>query len=128
MTRRPRAVRRAAGLAVAAGLCILTMTASSVSGTKWPGFCDAVTDSATIYTVPLESKPAYLAPRRDSTFRTPLVRIAADAGVTIPQISGGKWGAKSFQHYSKDQPWNSDGTRLMIDNTSLAPEQARFEA
>src|SRR5438128_10799057 len=77
---------------------------------------DAVTDSATIYTVPLESKPAYLAPRRDSTFRTPRVRIAADSGVTITQISGGTWGARSRHHYSKDQPWNSDGTRLMIDN------------
>ena len=56
-------------------------------------------------------------------FRTPVVRIAADSGALITQFSGAcgsipspRWGALSRHHYSKDQPWNSDGSRLMIDN------------
>ena len=45
-----------------------------------------------------------------------MVRIAADSGVAIGSGVSGTWGSDVRHHYSKDQPWNSDGTLLALQN------------
>jgi hypothetical protein len=80
-----------------------------------------VTDENAVFSVPQVPKPAYLTPVTDPTFGIKITRITGDSGTTIPSI-GGKWGSDARHHYSKDQPWNSDGT-LLAEQNSNSPTQ-----
>ncbi|HKQ56319.1 MAG TPA: T9SS type A sorting domain-containing protein [Candidatus Eisenbacteria bacterium] len=72
-------------------------------------------DPSAIYSVPSIPRPAYMAPFVDPTFGRQVVRIAGDVGSPTAPVSG-TWGSDARHTYSKQQPWNSDGTLLMIDN------------
>jgi hypothetical protein len=61
-------------------------------------------------TVPAMAKPAYLVPAPEPTFGTTIVRINDAAA----------FGAADVSHaYSKNQPWNCDGTLLYLRNYLL---------
>lgn len=53
----------------------------------------------------------YLVPMIDPTFGTQITRIGDVAKFGV---------AKPYHHYSKDQPWNSDGTLIMMDGWPAA--------
>ena len=76
-----------------------------------------VTDSSQVFTIPQTPKPAYLVPTVDPTFGTKVTRIADDAGQPISGLPGGGiWGTDSRHHYSKDQPWNSNNSLILMQN------------
>jgi len=77
-----------------------------------------VTNSTAVYTIPQFPKQSYGMPFTYTTFHTRLIRIAAVPGQSFPIESGGSgiWGGNARHHYSKDQPWNSDGTLIAILN------------
>src|SRR5438477_1596568 len=82
-----------------------------------PEFIPLVTDSARVYTVPPLGKPDYLAPVQDPTFGTKLVRITGNPGDSIAAGAPiGVWATDARHHANYDQPWNSDGTLLAIQN------------
>jgi hypothetical protein len=65
------------------------------------------------------AKPRYLATTTDPVFLTGITRITGDTNRPItwadPKAAAGVWARKARHHYSKDQPWNSDGTILAMD-------------
>jgi hypothetical protein len=71
-----------------------------------------------IFAVPQVPKPPYLHPITDPTFGTTVTRIVGDEGTGIIFSAGGvgMWGSDARQHYMDDQPWNSDGTLLLLEN------------
>ncbi len=56
-----------------------------------------------IVTIPSIPEPAYLSPIPDPTFGTTITRIGDQQAMGIPS-------QYIRHHYSKDQPWNSDGS------------------
>jgi len=64
---------------------------------------------------PPVARPGYLAPIPDPTFGTRVVRVANDVGASTAPVSG-TWGSDARHVYSKQQPWNSDNTLLVIEN------------
>jgi hypothetical protein len=70
-----------------------------------------------VFPVRSTAAPGYLVPQRDPTFHLPVTRIADDSG-RVDAATGTRWGAETRHHYSKDQPWNSDETLLMLQNPS----------
>jgi hypothetical protein len=90
---------------------------SPAGATSYPGFMPMVTDSSQVFSIPSVPKPSYLVPATDPTFGTPIMRISNDGGASLTTATGsGTWGADARHHYSKDQPWNSDGTLIAIQN------------
>jgi len=79
-----------------------------------------ITDPARVFAVPQTGKPSYLSPVTEPTFHTTLTRIAGDPGQPLswagPSSGTGTWGNDARHHYAKDQPWNSDGTLLVLQN------------
>ncbi len=76
-----------------------------------------ITDASVVFSVPLVSKPAYLAPITDSTFHTKVTRIGGDSGTTFTALNGtGTWGTDVRQHYNDDQAWNADSTLIALQN------------
>jgi hypothetical protein len=75
-------------------------------------------DPGEIFSVPHVRKPPYLKPVIDPTFGTEVTRISDDAGLPVPTLprGHGRWGKDARHHYSKDQPWNSDGTLIALEN------------
>jgi hypothetical protein len=61
------------------------------------------------------ARPAYLVPERDPELGTTIVRIAGDAGTAIPGTKG-TWGRDARHVYSKQAPWNADGSLLLLQN------------
>jgi len=120
----PLGGRLARLVAAAAGLAAATPLAAG-AGTL-PGFMNMVTDSAAIFTVPLTARPAYLVPVADPTFRVPVTRIAGNVGAALGGGVSGSWGSDARHHYSKDQPWNSDGTLLVLQNSG-SPSQVYLD-
>jgi hypothetical protein len=59
------------------------------------------------------ARPAYLQPTRDAG--STLVRIVGDAGTPIEGMPG-TWGKDARHVYSKQQPWNADGSLLLLQN------------
>ena len=82
------------------------------------GFRDLIVDPSLVFTSPVVSQPAYLAPGAEPTFATTLTRIAGNSGTAITGLAApGSWGSDARHHYSKDEPWNSDGTLIAIENS-----------
>ena len=77
-------------------------------------------DPALVVSVPEVSEPAYLEPFHDPTFGARIVRISGNAGENFSwdgtPPGSGTWGVDVRHHYSIDQPWNSDGTLLFLQN------------
>ncbi len=82
-----------------------------------------ITDPDTIFEVPVVARPPYMTSQLEPTFGSPMRRIIGDAGTTfaLPGGATGTWGQDARHHYSKDQPWNSDGSLIMIDNNGGTP-------
>ena len=99
-------------------LLLLLIPATSCA-TTYPGFRDMISDSS-VYSEPQVGKPAYLASMPDSIFRTPFRRIAGDPGAPIPLGPGPSktWGSDVRHVYSKQEPWNSDQSWVLIENRS----------
>lgn len=89
-----------------------------------PSSGSLITDPSAVFSVPTVGKPGYLSSITDPTFHTTITRIAGDANSSITFSGGGTgtWGADARQHYQSDQPWNSDGTMLLLQNTG-SPSQ-----
>ncbi len=58
---------------------------------------------------PTTPLPPYLAAVPDLTFGTEITRITDQAIFTAEDIP------RPWHHYAKNQPWNSDGTRIILD-------------
>jgi len=93
------------------GIATVTVTASSGGG--------PITDPGIVLTVPTLAKPVFLSPIYPTPFSLKVMRIVGDSGTTITMTGGGSgtWGADARHHYSDDQPWNADGTLLMLQNS-----------
>jgi hypothetical protein len=76
-----------------------------------------VTDRAHVFSVPGARRPRYLVPTVDPTFGTTITRITNDTGTPTAKVAG-TWGSDARHVYSRQQPWNSDGTLLAIENRS----------
>ena len=74
-----------------------------------------VSDPMRVLSVPATPRPAYLERTVAPTFGTPVERITGDAGTPLGGW-GGTWGRRARHVYSKQQPWNADGTLLLIEN------------
>ena len=83
-------------------------------------------DSSAVFTVPTVPRPAYGAPMMDPTFHTLVRRIAGNVGTALGGGVAGSWGSDARHHYSKDQPWNSDGTLLVLQNSG-SPTQVYLD-
>jgi hypothetical protein len=92
------------------GLMVLFFTLPTYAGT-----ISLVTDPSLIFSVPSVPTPFYQSSITDPTFRTKITRIANNTSQPLSPIAG-TWGSDARHHYSKDQPWNSDNTLLMLDN------------
>jgi len=80
-----------------------------------PGFLGTITDSMAVFSLPALPRPAYLTPVLEPTFGTRITRITGEPGTVISPTLG-MWGTDARQVYAKQQPWNSDGTLLSIEN------------
>ena len=83
-----------------------------------PGFIDMMTDSNRIVSLPSTARPPYRVPVTEPTFGTQLTRIAGNTGTSIGGGMSGTWGSDVRHHYSKEQPWNADGSLMVIFNGS----------
>ena len=93
-----------------------------------PGFTDMVTRADTVYPLNSAAMPAYLQAVRDSTFGTKVTKITNNSGQSIAAAgASGTWGAIARHHYSKDQPWSSDGALLAIQNKGASPSQVYLD-
>jgi len=79
-----------------------------------------VTDPSLVFAEPNVPRPAYLSPITDPTFHTPVTRIGGDTGAPTTPISG-TWGSDARHVYSKQQPWSSDGSLIVIENRGGSP-------
>ncbi|MGH7394366.1 MAG: hypothetical protein ACREJF_02010, partial [Candidatus Methylomirabilales bacterium] len=100
-----------AGFGTAAVACVITFAIAAV----YPGFINMITDPGLIFSVPQVARPSYLVPVTDPTFGTRITRIANNSGQSTSPVSG-TWGTDARHHYSKDQPWNSDNSLIIIEN------------
>ena len=112
------------GLLLPAMLCVPCLTlASSLAplarlDVRVPasGFAPLRADSVRDYAEPSVSVPSYFAPVVDSTFGTRVTRIAGASGTPIGGGVPGTWGNDVRHHYSKNQPWNADGSLIALQN------------
>jgi hypothetical protein len=76
-----------------------------------------ITDPDLVFSVPGLGRPPHLVPMTDPIFGTTITRITGDTGTPIvgPGFRGA-WGADARHVYSKQQPWNADGTLLLVQN------------
>ena len=74
-----------------------------------------VTDPGVVFSEPQTPKPAYLTPTTDPTFNSQVTRIAGDVGTSTSPVPG-VWGADARHTYSKQQPWSSDNSLIVIEN------------
>src|SRR5438552_17363704 len=65
------------------------------------------------------AKSPFLAPLYTTPFNLKVMRIVGDSGTPFTMTGGGSgaWGPDARHHYSDDQPWNADGTLLLLQNS-----------
>jgi K319-like protein len=78
---------------------------------------DAAGGSAGAFAITPMNMPGYLTPVVAVDFGTQIMRICNGAGLATTPVSG-TWGSDARHVYSKQQPWNSDGTLFSIENRS----------
>jgi hypothetical protein len=76
-----------------------------------------VTDPFAVYTVPPVNKPWYLVPFIDPTFGSMIERMTGDLSHSTAPVAGA-WGLNARHTYSRQQPWSSDNSMVIIDNWS----------
>ena len=74
-----------------------------------------VTDPGTVFLVPALPRPEPLVPLVDPVFGTTITRIGGETDHPLFPLPG-TWGRDARHVYSKQQPWNADGTLLMLQN------------
>ncbi len=108
---------------VAAGTATITATSGGKSGaavvTVTASSGSPITDPWAVLTEPTLPQPAALTPIYPTPFNLKVMRIVGDPGSTFTMATGGSgtWGSDARHHYSDDQPWNADGTLLMLQNS-----------
>ena len=108
---------------VTAGAATITATSGAKTGTAavtvTVSTASPITDPWTVLTEPTLAKPASLTPIYPTPMAVKVMRIVGDPGTAIAFTSGGSgtWGSDARHHYSDDQPWNADGTLLMLQNS-----------
>ncbi|WP_198342161.1 CBM96 family carbohydrate-binding protein [Nitrosococcus watsonii] len=112
--------RDAAGNTATSDPVVVTVN-NPVSHNSSPGATNLLTDANAVLSVSRIPEPAYLEPVKDPQFNTKITRISDNSGTAILNING-RWGSDARHHYSKDQPWNSDGTLLALQNSG-SPSQ-----
>lgn len=76
-----------------------------------------ITNASAVFTIPQVTRPFYLLPGLEPTFGTVVMRVTNDAGSSnLPMVSA--WGLDARHTYSKQQPWNADGTLISVQNRS----------
>ena len=90
-------------------------TQANKPGRPDPSAPAVLTDPYRVFSVPLVPKPAYLAPFTYPTFGSSLERVGNNVGASTAPVPG-TWASDARHVYSVQQPWNSDGTLLMIEN------------
>ncbi len=110
--------------AVAAGVATITATSEGKSGIATVTATASIgqgpiTDPGIVLTEPTVAKPASLSPIYPTPFNLKVMRIVGDPATTVTMTGGGSgtWGSDGRHHYSDDQPWNADGTLLMLQNS-----------
>lgn len=106
--------------------CLLTLVSASAptpSGNQSPSDVNVAQSTVPSYppdttmtkvTVPTMARPGYLSPIPDPIFKTRVTRIADQSTFGMSD--------KYIRHaYSKNQPWNSDGSLIMLDYIYPAP-------
>ncbi len=108
MTASPRIIPLCASLVAACG---------SPTGSGYaPG---VITDPRVVLSEPAVPRPAYLTPIFPGPFYLSVTRITGDPGRPLTTSSGpGTWGGVVRHHYSKDQPWSSDGALIALQSDS----------
>ena len=124
--RMPFTSRRRFGLLALIAGAGLSLVVTNSHATNYPGFMTMVTDSNTIFTIPAAPMPQYLVQSVDPTFGTRVIKVAGNTGSALGGGVSGTWGSDARHHYSKDQPWNSNGTLLVLQN-SASPSQVYLD-
>jgi len=84
-------------------------------GVSGPAAPALILDPYAVFAVPQVSKPGYLTTFVDPVFGSTVERVGNGVGSSTSPLSG-TWGTIARHVYSKQQPWNSDGTLLVIEN------------
>ena len=105
---------------LAVGVCIACESPQASAPAPPPApVTTPITDATLVFTEPLVPRPAYLSQITALPLHLPVIRIAADPLFPLTTSTGpGTWGTIARHHYSKDQPWNSDGTLIALQNSS----------
>lgn len=69
-------------------------------------------DASTAHEIPIVSQPSYLKSIPLPVLGCEIQRIAGDPAAKLPD--GQDWGAYARHQYSKNQPWNADGSLLIL--------------
>jgi hypothetical protein len=115
------------GLIIGIGVYLLALLCFGANVELQPeansAFSGLITNPNTVFSVPPEPKPGYLSPVVLPPFNTKITRIAGDPGSTIRFESGsGFWGTIARHHYMLDEPWNSNGTLIAMQNNGSPRE------
>jgi hypothetical protein len=97
------------------GRCVWLVAALGLIGAAPPGPPPASTDPARVLRVPSAAMPAYLEPVTDPDFGSRITRITGDRGRPTTPVPG-QWGGDARHVYSKQQPWSSDQSLLVVEN------------
>ena len=84
-----------------------------------------LTDESLVLAVPAIARPALRSPIPDPAFGTTITRITGDTGTPLYSVAG-TWGADARHTYSKQQPWNADGTLLVVQNRGAGTPSKLF--
>ena len=111
----PTPTHHARAVRVAASVLLVVGCTGAAKAPLATGMTGTVTDAVKVIAQSQLPKPRYLAPSIDPQFHTRLLRITNDPGQLTAPVTG-VWGTDARHVYSKQQPWNSTGTMLTVEN------------
>jgi len=111
----PTPTHHARAVRVAASVLLVVGCTGAAKAPLATGMTGTVTDAVKVIAQAQLPKPSYLAPSIDPQFHTRLLRITNDPGQLTAPVTG-VWGTDARHVYSKQQPWNSTGTMLTVEN------------
>ena len=98
-------------------LLFLELPATPGAAAQGPASPALITDPYAAFSIPAVARPGYLLPVPDPTFGLQLTRIGNNTGLSTAPISG-TWGSDARHVYSKQQPWSSDQSMIILENRS----------